>query len=81
MQIKLFVKSDCPRCPAVRRALEGIDDVQVFNVDDVDGLAEASFHGVLATPSVLIIDSSGAEVKSWRGEPPDPMHVKALLAQ
>ena len=71
MTIKLFVKDDCPRCPAAKNACDGIEGVQVFDVGDVDGLAEASFYGILATPSVLILDSDGREVVSWRGAVPD----------
>ncbi|MDZ4181105.1 MAG: hypothetical protein U1E29_18035 [Coriobacteriia bacterium] len=81
MYVKLFVKSDCPRCPAAKRAVEGIDHVEVFDVDNIDGLAEASFHGILATPSVLVVDSSGTEIESWRGETPDPGRLRELLAQ
>jgi glutaredoxin len=71
MTIKLFVKDDCPRCPAAKKACEGIDGVEVYDVAQIDGLAEASFYGVLATPSVLVIDADGREVASWRGEAPD----------
>ncbi len=70
MTIKLFVKDDCPRCPAAKVACEGID-VEVFDVGDVEGLAEASFYGVLATPSVLVLDGDGHEIVSWRGAVPD----------
>jgi hypothetical protein len=75
MTIKLFVKDDCPRCPAAKKACEGIAGVQTFDVGQIEGLAEASFYGVLATPSVLVIDSQGAEIVSWRGAVPD----RALL--
>lgn len=71
MTIKLFVKDDCPRCPAAKKACEGIDGIEVYDVGQVDGLAEASFYGVLATPSVLVLDQSGHEVVSWRGAVPD----------
>lgn len=80
MHIKLFVKNDCPRCPAAKRALTGIEDVQVFNVDDIDGLAEAAFYGILSTPSVLVLDSSGSEIFSWRGTAPDPVELRRILA-
>ncbi|HEY3318713.1 MAG TPA: thioredoxin family protein [Coriobacteriia bacterium] len=76
MTIKLFVKDDCPRCPAAKRACEGID-VEVYDVGQIDGLAEASFYGVLATPSVLVLDSLGHEIVSWRGAVPD----RTLLAR
>jgi pyruvate formate lyase activating enzyme len=50
MTIKLFVKDDCPRCPAAKKACEGIEGVEVYDVAQVDGLAEASFYNVLAPP-------------------------------
>lgn len=81
MIIKLFVKDDCPRCPAAKRALEPFENVEVFRVDEIDGLAEASFYSILATPSVLVVDSNGSEVESWRGQVPDTGRIRALLAQ
>ncbi len=81
MHVKLFVKDDCPRCPAAKHALRDFDAVQVFDVGEIDGLAEASFHGILATPSTLIVDSAGVEVEGWRGEVPDPARIRELLAQ
>jgi hypothetical protein len=39
-------------------------------VASIDGLAEASFYGVLATPTLLVIDTQGREIAGWRGEPP-----------
>lgn len=71
MSIKLFVKQDCPRCPAAKHAVEGIDEVEIYSVDEVDGLAEASFYGVLATPTLLVLDDADREVAAWRGEAPD----------
>jgi hypothetical protein len=81
MRIKLFVKDDCPRCPAAKRACEGLVGVEVFDVGEMDGLAEAAFHGVLATPTVLVVDTAGAEVASWRGEAPDRAALLATVVQ
>lgn len=81
MHIKLFVKEDCPRCPAAKRALDGLDNVQVFDVGDMDGLAEASYHSILSTPSVLVLDSTGREVRGWRGEVPSNADVRGVIAQ
>jgi len=80
MEVKLFVRDDCPRCPAAKKAVEGLQNVSVYDVDSIDGLAEASFHGVLSTPSVLVFDSSGREVAGWRGEAPDPGMLHSVLA-
>ena len=76
MTIKLFVKDDCPRCPAAKKACEGIAGVEVFNVDEIDGLAEAHFYGVLSTPSVLVIGDDGREVAGWRGEAPEKARLR-----
>lgn len=81
MRIKLFVKDDCPRCPAAKHACDGLDGVEVYDIMDVDGLAEAAFHSVLATPTVLVVDSSGTEVASWRGEAPERGALRAVVAQ
>lgn len=80
MQVKLFVKDDCPRCPAAKRACEGLDAVEVYDVSGIDGLAEAAFHNVLATPTVLVVDATGAEVASWRGEAPERSALLATVA-
>lgn len=71
MNVKLFVKDDCPRCPIAKHACEGLDAVETYDLSSIDGLAEAAFYGVLATPTILVFDESGTEVAGWRGEPPD----------
>jgi len=81
LNVKLFVKDHCPRCPAAKRVCEGLDTVEVYDVTSVDGLAEASFYGVLATPTVLVVDEGGREVAGWRGESPDRSALMAVLAQ
>lgn len=73
MNTKLFVRDDCPRCLAALEACEGLAGIEIYNVGEVDGLAEASFYGVLATPSVLVLDGNGREIVSWRGALPDRM--------
>ncbi len=76
MEVKIFWKEDCPRCPAAKKAVEealkGSDTkVRKFNVNDVEGMSEAAFHAVMATPTVLVVDSDDNEIASWRGEAPD----------
>lgn len=78
MHIKLFVKEDCPKCPAAKKALEGFEAVEVYDLDSVDGLAEAAYHSVLSTPSILVFGPSGGELASWRGQIPDPSAIRAL---
>jgi len=81
--IKIFTKAKCPKCPAVKEigtALK-MEGVEVFNydLDTIDGLAEASFYSVLSTPSIIIEDEEEREVISWRGVVPTLQEVKGYL--
>ena len=81
--LKIFTKAKCPRCPAVKEI--GIklkkEGVQVFNydLDTIEGLAEASFYGILSTPSLIVEDAEEKEVISWRGVVPTLQEVKQVL--
>ncbi len=79
MTIKLFVRQDCPRCPAAKKAVEGLDPVEVFDVDGIEGLTEAAFYGVLSTPSVIVVDADGHEVAGWRGEAPERARLRMYV--
>mgnify|MGYP001047057596 CR=1 FL=1 len=80
MQVKLFTKTDCPRCPAAKHAVQDISEVEMYDLDQVDGLAEAAFYGVMSTPTVIILDDAGREVAAWRGTAPTKNEVAAALA-
>ena len=82
--VKIFLKAKCPKCPAVKEigmALkqEGFP-VNHYDLDTLDGLAEASFYSVLSTPSIIIEDEEEREVISWRGEVPTLQEVKQYLS-
>ncbi len=78
--IKIFIKAKCPKCPAVKEIGTELkkEGVPVFNydLDTIDGLAEASFYSILSTPSIIIEDEEEREVKSWRGVVPTLQEVK-----
>ncbi len=81
--IKIFTKAKCPKCPAVQRIgielkKEGIP-VFSYDLDTIDGLAEASFYSILSTPSLIIEDEQEREVISWRGIVPTLQEVKQYL--
>lgn len=80
MEVKLFVRDDCPECPAARAACEGISNLSVYDVGDIRGIAEASLLGIASVPSIVVVDSSGREVAAWRGTTPDPSAIRAVLA-
>ena len=80
MKLKVFTKENCPNCPAAKKVAEAIEDegklqVEYFNVDDPDGLAEAQFFSVLATPTMVLADDTDKEVASWRGAAPEKKEV------
>ena len=83
--LKIFTKAKCPRCPAVKEI--GVElrneGVLVFNYDleTIEGLAEASFYSILSTPSLIIEDEDEMEVMSWRGVVPTLQEVKEHLLE
>jgi len=82
--IKIFTKAKCPRCPAVKEIgkelrKEGVS-VLSYDLDTLDGLAEAAFYSILSTPSVVIEDEEEKEVMSWRGIVPTLQEVKQHLS-
>jgi len=80
MEVKLFIREDCPECPAAMRACEGIANLSIYDLSDLQGIVEASSLGIRLTPSVVVVDSAGREVAGWRGEAPDPSEIRAVLA-
>lgn len=81
MRVKLFVKKSCPRCPEAKAVTAGLDGVEQYDLDDVEGLSEAAFYGVLSTPSIVIVDENGKEVASWRGEVPSKTDLAAQISE
>lgn len=72
--VKIFVKNDCPRCPAAKKLYDELVarldssgvTVEKWNVDETEGLAEAAMHMVLATPTIIVFDGEENKVADWR---------------
>jgi len=75
------VKKNCPRCPAAKALTSDLTEVEQYDVEQVAGLAEAAFYGVLSTPSIVVVDQDGKEVVSWRGEVPSKEELIAQISQ
>ena len=78
--LKIFTKAKCPKCPIVKEMgtelkKEGVP-VFSYDLDTIEGLAEASFYSILSTPSLIIEDEEEEEVISWRGVVPTLQEVK-----
>ena len=82
-KLKIFTKADCPKCPAAKQLgkdleKEGMIKVEFYDVDKSEGLAEAQFYSILATPTLVLCneDEEEQEIKSFRGETPDMEEIK-----
>ena len=78
-KLKLFWREDCRKCGPAKATcakLEGDGyEVEYFDVETVDGMAEAAFYQVASTPTAVIVDGDGNETASWRGDLPDAATV------
>ncbi|MBN2231822.1 MAG: thioredoxin family protein [Deltaproteobacteria bacterium] len=83
MELKVFVQDACPRCPAAKDLAADIaaagGTVNIFDTGAAAGLAEASFFGIMATPSLLVVDNDDRVVGAWRGTVPGRDEVDRLL--
>jgi glutaredoxin len=84
-KVKVFVKDGCAKCPSAKEVgslllKEGIE-VHYYDIDTADGLAEASFYGVLATPTMIVEDSEEKTLADYRGTVPTLQEVKEVLVK
>ncbi len=81
--IKIFTKTNCPKCPAAKGMGKLLKERGVpvfqFDLDTIEGLAEASFYSIRSTPSLIVEDEQEKEVISWRGVLPSLEEVKPYL--
>jgi|Deesub1362A_J573_1020465.scaffolds.fasta_scaffold00005_146 thiol-disulfide isomerase/thioredoxin len=82
MKVKLFWQENCSKCPPTKEICKSLEKdgiaVEYFNIEDVDGMAEAAFYSVLSTPTTIIVDDDDNELRSWRGEIPDRNEICKL---
>lgn len=83
MKLKVFTQDGCPNCPTAKRIAKQLEaegaPVEWYDLDEEMGLTEAVFYDVLSTPSLIITDQEGVELKAWRGEVPSIHQVKKEL--
>jgi glutaredoxin len=77
--LKVFVKQDCPHCPAAKDVADHFPDTEVYDIEQAEGLAEAAFYSVLCTPSIIIVDDQGQEVHAWRCTVPSSKDIAACI--
>jgi len=85
MTLKVFTQPNCPKCSAAKKIVDdsrlAFSDLRIesYDVTTVDGLAEASFYSVMATPSIVLLNDAGKEVHAWRGEVPSLKEIVVLI--
>ena len=80
MELKVFIKEDCPNCPAAKEVASQFPFSKIFSLDDTEGLAEAAFYSVLCTPSLILVDDNDRVVRAWRCHVPRPSEIANYAA-
>lgn len=81
--VKVFLKDGCYKCPSAREVgallkKEGLE-VLYYDLDTIDGLAEASYYGVLSTPTLIVEDKDERTLADFRGTVPTPQQIREIL--
>ena len=81
--IKIFTKAECPKCPAAKEIggilqKEGLQ-VNYYDLETPDGLAEAAFYSVLSTPTIIIEDEDEEILAGWRGSTPTVQEIQGVI--
>lgn len=82
MLVKLFSMKECPKCGAAKKFKKQLEEegikVNLFDIKTPDGLAEATFYGIMGTPSVVVVDDENNEMGIWKSEIPSLKEIKNL---
>jgi len=73
MIVKIFWQGKCPKCSPAKEVGKELDEkgiaVEYHDIQSIDGMSEALYYNILASPSVVIADGDD-EIASWRGSVP-----------
>jgi hypothetical protein len=69
--------SEMSRCQGYGGWLE--DERGDYDLETIEGLAEAAFYGVMATPTIIVEDGEDNELAAWRGSVPSPQEIEGVL--
>ena len=81
--VKFFTKQECPRCPQAKQLAQELEQdgytVVSYDVETVEGLAEATFFGVQATPTIIVEDADENMVADFRGQVPSREELLQII--
>jgi len=86
LSLKVFLKDNCPSCPDAKKVvkqlrIDGVKDINEYDVGTADGLAEGAFYSVMSTPTMLLVSSDEEAVTEWRGSVPTSEEIKQEMAR
>lgn len=61
-RLRYYFSTTCPRCIAMKRAVDGRLPTDEINVEDEAGFSAAASDGITMTPTVIVYDESGVEI-------------------
>jgi ribonucleoside-triphosphate reductase len=66
-RVLLFVRATCPACPSAKDAASKLPvEVELVDADTASGLEQAERLHVFSTPTAILIDGSGKEIRRAR---------------
>ena len=69
-RLHYFKQANCAQCEAAKRVVDALRSegvaVTTHDIGEVEGLAEATFYGVLATPTI-VLEAGERELGRWNG--------------
>ena len=87
MRVDVFGKEECAKCRTTKNKLNhflkkwGLDgkvEIQYFDMDSEEGIAEGAFRDVGQIPTIIVEDG-GKDLARWEGVVPDSDEVKSAL--
>jgi len=54
---------------------ESGQNVQILSINEAEGLAEAQLFGIMAVPTIVIVDENEQEIASWRNGLPSMKEI------
>lgn len=79
MRIKLFWQENCRKCPSAKETVSGFDGVEFLNIEEARGLAEATFYGIMSTPSIIVVDEDERMLAAWHGQVPEIEEIRQWI--
>lgn len=79
MKLKVFTREGCQEAKYAREIVGCYPEAKLYNLDNIEGLAEAAYHSVLCIPSAILTDDSDTVIQSWRGTLPRPTELDENL--